>query len=112
MPSAIDVAKRALVGLLRTLAASYGVALTLKREAADVEVSGAYRKVSRRAHPGRGPEEQAARPWEDRMDVQTEAIAENAEGAERCQEEVPELQEGVQGRVQEEWGALGPLRCN
>ena len=39
MPSAIDVAKRALVGLLRTLAASYGVALTLKREAADVEVT-------------------------------------------------------------------------
>ena len=36
MPSAIDVAKRALVGLLRTLAASHGVAL---REAADVEVT-------------------------------------------------------------------------
>ena len=62
MPSAIDVAKRALVGLLRTLAASYGVALTLKREAADVEVSGAYRKVSRRVHPDRGgkTEDQAA----------------------------------------------------
>ena len=33
MPSAIDLAKRALVSLLRTLAATYRVALTLQRDA-------------------------------------------------------------------------------
>ena len=62
MHSAIDLAKRALVGLLRVLAASYGVALSLKRDATDVEVSSAYRKVSRRVHPDRGgkTEDQAA----------------------------------------------------
>ena len=62
MPSAIDLAKRALVGILRTLAASYGVALSLKRDATDPEVSGAYQKVSRRVHPDRGgnTEDQAA----------------------------------------------------
>ena len=54
MPSATDVAKRALVSLLRTLAVAYGVALTLKRDAPDKEVSGAYRKVSRKTHPDRG----------------------------------------------------------
>ena len=54
MPSAIDLAKRALVSLLRTFAAAYGVALTLKRDAPDREVSGAYRKVSLKTHPDRG----------------------------------------------------------
>ena len=54
MPSAIDLAKRALVSLLRTLAAAYGVALTLTRDAPDKDVSGAYRKVSLGAHPDRG----------------------------------------------------------
>ena len=46
MPSAIDLAKRALVSLLRTLAATYRVALTLQRDAPDGEVSRAYRRVS------------------------------------------------------------------
>ena len=54
MPSAIDLAKRALVSLLRTLAAAYGVALTLTRDAPDKDVSGAYRKVSLKTHPDRG----------------------------------------------------------
>ena len=71
MPSAMDLAWRALVGLLRVLAASYGAPLSWKRDATGVEVSGAYRMVSRTAHPDRGPEGQAACPGEDRMDVQT-----------------------------------------
>ena len=54
MPSAIDLAKRALVSLLRTLAATYRVALTLQRDAPDGEVSRAYRRVSLKTHPDRG----------------------------------------------------------
>ena len=50
MPSATDVAKRALVSLLRALAVAYSVALTLKRDAPDKEVSGVYQKKG--AHSG------------------------------------------------------------
>ena len=60
MASAIDLAKRALVTLLKTLAAAYGTVLTLTRDSPDATVRSAYRKVSRKAHPDHGgdPEHQ------------------------------------------------------
>ena len=54
MVSAVDRARRALVSVLRQLAALYAVVLDLARESADSAVKTAYRKVSRKAHPDRG----------------------------------------------------------
>lgn len=53
MVSALDQAKRALVALLRTLAAVYACAVPVTRDSADAEVASAYRKVSRKVHPDR-----------------------------------------------------------
>ncbi len=54
MVSAIDRAKRLLVSLLKTLAATYGVVLQLSRDSSDAAVHSAFRKVSRKAHPDQG----------------------------------------------------------
>ena len=56
MPSAVDVAKRELVKVLKTLAGKYKVKLTLSRDSADREVSAAFKRVSLRAHPDKGGE--------------------------------------------------------
>lgn len=54
MVSAIDLAKRALVTLMKTLAAAYCVTLHITRDSSDEDVRSAYRKVSRKAHPDHG----------------------------------------------------------
>ena len=54
MVSAIDRAKRLLVCLLKSSATTYGVVLQLSRDAADADVTSAFRKVSRKAHPDQG----------------------------------------------------------
>jgi hypothetical protein len=54
MVSAIDRAKRALIALVKTLAAVYNVVINLNRDSPDSAVRTAYRKVSRRAHPDHG----------------------------------------------------------
>ena len=51
MGSAIDAAKRALVALLRSITAVYGVTLSLTRESTESEIRNAFRKVSKDAHP-------------------------------------------------------------
>ena len=53
MVSALDQAKRALVALLRTLAAAYACSVKVTRDSADAEVRTAYRAVSRKVHPDR-----------------------------------------------------------
>ena len=45
MVSIIDTARRALVTLLKSLAGAYCVAVLLRRQSADVEVSAALRKL-------------------------------------------------------------------
>ena len=50
MASAVDQAKRALVALLRTLAAAYACAVRVARDSGDAEVRTAYRAVSRKVH--------------------------------------------------------------
>ena len=54
MPSAVDVAKRALVKVLKELAAKYQVALSVNRESADKDVTKGYRKVCLKVHPDKG----------------------------------------------------------
>ena len=53
MVSAVDQAKRALVALLRTLAAAYACAVRVTRDSADAEIRTAYRAVSRKVHRDR-----------------------------------------------------------
>lgn len=54
MVSAIDLAKRALVGLLKTIAAAYGVVENISRDSPDEDLRSAYRRILRRAHPDHG----------------------------------------------------------
>ena len=52
--SAAQAAKRALVKVLQTLAAVYAVVLKLTSNSTDAEVTAAYRKVAKKAHPDKG----------------------------------------------------------
>ena len=53
MVSALGQAKRALVALLRALAAAHACAVQVARDSADAEVRTAYRAVSRKVRPDR-----------------------------------------------------------
>ena len=52
--SAVQLAKRALVSLLLTLAQQYSVQIQLKREDDDNLVEAAFRKVVKKTHPDKG----------------------------------------------------------
>ena len=54
MVSAAVSARRALVRVLLCLALVYNVKLVLTRDSVDEEVSAAYRKVVKKAHPDKG----------------------------------------------------------
>ena len=54
MVSAAIDARRALVRVLLTLAATYGMLLGITRDASDAAVAAAYKKVLRRTHPDKG----------------------------------------------------------
>ena len=54
MVSALDKAKRALVVVIRALAALYAVHVDVTRESEDVAISKAYRALSRKVHPDKG----------------------------------------------------------
>ena len=54
MVSATDVAKRALVTLIKYLAGIYGVTADLNRDCTDDALRKAYRKMSLKVHPDRG----------------------------------------------------------
>ena len=51
MPSAQDMAKRALVQILRAQGHAYGVGVTVTRESPPGGVTRAYRAVARKVHP-------------------------------------------------------------
>ena len=53
MPSAVDLAKRELVKVLKELAAKYSItfAFTLTRDSSDEDVIKAFRRVSLQVHP-------------------------------------------------------------
>ena len=52
--SPLQLAKRALVKVLLTLASKYGVALQVNRDAEDKDVLSAYKRVALKAHPDKG----------------------------------------------------------
>ena len=54
MVSAVDQDKRALVSLLKLLAAAYRCVLEVTRDSSDQEVKTAYRKLSKKTHPDKG----------------------------------------------------------
>ena len=58
MVSAIDLTKRALVTLLRSLALAYNCNVDVHRDSQDEALRKAYRKVSRSVHPDRGGSEE------------------------------------------------------
>lgn len=51
MPSALDEAKRSLVLLIRALAHSFGVRVSVTRDSSPEEITHAYRVVARKVHP-------------------------------------------------------------
>ncbi len=57
MVSSVDLAKRALVALLKLLAAAYSCALDVTRDSSEQEVKSAYRKLCKKAHPDKGGQE-------------------------------------------------------
>ena len=50
----LQKAKRALVSLLKVLAAAYNCVVDVSRESSDKDVTVAFRKLSRRVHPDKG----------------------------------------------------------
>ena len=54
MVNAVDLAKRALVKLLKELAVLYSLTVGVARDSPDPAVRTAYRKVSVKTHPDRG----------------------------------------------------------
>ena len=54
MASKRDLAKRALVALVKFLAGIYSLTVDVKRESPDEEVRKAYRTLSRKVHPDKG----------------------------------------------------------
>ena len=54
MASAINRAKHIFVALLKILAATYRITLSLNRDSSDDDVRAAFKKVSRKVHPDKG----------------------------------------------------------
>ena len=121
MVSIIDTGRRALVTFLKSLAGIYCVAVLLRRQFADAEVSAAFKKVARKAHPDKrgAPGHQkalnAARDaWQDAVragkncgggepvHVARQGRPPHCPTPERCQGQVSQLQEGLPGCCLEE----------
>ena len=74
MVSNLEIAKRVLATLLKSLAGIYSVVLGLTRESTNTQVKAAYKKVSLKAHPDQGGEAKhqaalntARDTWEDAL---------------------------------------------
>ena len=63
--SVVQQTKRALVVLLRALAAVYGVQVTVNRDSPDKEVVVACRRVALKAHPDHGGDASERAAWEE-----------------------------------------------
>ena len=74
--SAPQLAKRALVSLLRRLALVYRLVLAVTRDSEDKEVVKAWKKVLLRAHPDKGGQAQHAQELNDAKDKWDAAKAE------------------------------------
>ena len=76
MTSPLQTAKRQFVKLLLTIAAAYGIVLGITRDSGDSDVSSAYRKVMRKAHPDKGGNVQDAKRLNDAKDIWEKAKTE------------------------------------
>ena len=74
MVSNVDTAKRALVTLLKSLAAIYGVVVGITRESTDKELVAVFRKVCRKVHPDRGGAEAHQKALNAARDLWDEAM--------------------------------------
>ena len=74
MVSAIDLAKRALVVLLKSLEAVYGLSLGLRRDSPDDEIRKACRKVSKKVHPDRGGDTEQQKALNNARDAWEDAL--------------------------------------
>ena len=104
MVSAIDRAKRALVTLVKQMAALYRVTINIDRDSDDVAFQSAYRKVSMKSHPDKGGREEH-RPtshWEDGLQGACQGPFENQDGPECCEEPMGVFEEGLQGSCSQE----------
>ena len=54
MVGKVDLAKRALITLIKALALAYGITANVMRESPDPAVVSAYRRLSLKVHPDRG----------------------------------------------------------
>ena len=70
--SAVQLAKRALVSLIKAMAVQYHVIVMLNRDSPDAEVRRAFKKVALKAHPDKGGStedfrklNEARESWED-----------------------------------------------
>ena len=70
--SAVQLAKRALVSLVKAMAVQYHVIVMLNRDSPDAEVTRAFKKVALKAHPDKGGStedfrklSEARESWED-----------------------------------------------
>ena len=79
MISAIDCAKRALVLLIRSLAAAYSLAFQLTRDSPDKDLRTAFRKVSLKVHPDHGGNGDDQRRLNEAYDAWQDALR-NARG--------------------------------
>ena len=73
MVSALDRARRALVGLLKTIAALYGVVESISRDSPDKDLRSAYRRISRKTHPDHGGDAEHQKSLNNAMGAWEEA---------------------------------------
>ena len=86
--SAAQLAKRALVSLIRALAVQYHVLISLSRESSDGEVTKAFRKVALKAHPDKGGREEDFKKLNAARDFWDECKSgKKADGKEQAREE-------------------------
>ena len=57
MPSALDIAKREFIKVLRAMAAKYRVSFSLTRHSSNNDATKAFKRVSLKAHPEKGGDE-------------------------------------------------------
>ena len=67
--NAVDLAKWALVKLLKGMAVLYDLTVTITRNSPDPEVRTAYRRVSVKTHPDRGGDDDHQRQQTNKISI-------------------------------------------
>ena len=80
MVSTLDAAKRVLVVLLRTLAATYNCAVGVMRDSSDAVIRKAYRTMSLKTHPDKGGAEEDQQNLNNAYQASSQAWARTRRG--------------------------------